>query len=252
MTDFTQFASALLDPDAQAPSQIASINQQFADERFSIYRNNLMASLCGALADTFPVVVQLVGLEFFNATARAFIRQQPKRSPLLTWVGADFAEFIAVFEHTATMPWLTHVARIEFARLKAYHAANTIEMNVDALTALVSNPIDLMNTGVFLRADVTVLTSPFAAYSVWAAHQDEGDLTKINIGSAESCLVYRNQLDVECVKIGSDQAIFINALANGKTFSEAQIQASLSNSEFQLSQSFLLLIQARALSGLRQ
>ena len=251
MTHFTQFSAALLDPQAPVPVQILSSDRAINHGRFNIYRNNMMSSLCGALVDTFPVVVQLVGLEFFNATARAFVRQQPKRSPLLTWIGADFAEFIAVFEHTAALPWLAHVARLEYARLKAYHCANTIEMDIDSLRALVSRPVVLLNTGVFFRAEFAVLTFPFAAYSIWAAHQNNGDLATIKTESAESCIVFRSDHTVHCVKISPDQAIFINALSNGKTFAQAQEQACLNDPDFQLSQSFLLLIQTRAISGLR-
>ena len=252
MNDQDLFAQALLDPNIAPPLQIYAGNPAKAELRFNIYRNNVMASLCVALADTFPVFVQLVGLDFFNASARAFIRQQSKRSPLLTWIGTDFADFIAAFEHTASMPWLADVARIEFARLQALHATNTIEMNHDVLQALVQKPLSLPNTGVFFREGLAVLESPFSAYSIWSAHQDHSDLSKVNVSQAEACLIYRNGHRVVTTILTLSQAVFITALLRAKTFGEAQKLALADDPEFQLSSSFLILIQARALSGLRQ
>ena len=252
MNDQDLFAQALLDPSIAPPTRICTSNPAKAQSRFNIYRNNVVASLSAALADTFPVVVRLVGLDFFNASARAFIRQQSNRSPLLTWIGADFPDFIAAFEHTASMPWLADVARIEFARLQALHAANTIEMNHDVLQALVQKPLSLPDTGVFFREGLAVLTSPFSAYSIWFAHQDHSDISQINVSQAEACLIYRNGHNVVTTILTASQAVFITALLRAKTFGEAQKLARADDPEFQLSSSFLILIQARALSGLRQ
>lgn len=252
MTDQALFAQALLDPSTAPPLPISTANHANVESRLNIYRNNMMASLCNALADTFPVIVQLVGLEFFNACARTFIRQQTKRSPLLTWIGADFAEFIAAFEHTAAMPWLADVARIEYARLKAFHAANTIEMNDKALQTLVQQPLSLINTAVFFREGVAVLRSPFAAYSIWLAHLQESELSKVKLSRAESCLIYRTGHEIGTKFLTLGQAAFIDALMQAKTFSEAQKQALICDPEFQLSSAFLVLIQTRSLSGLLQ
>ena len=252
MNDQDLFAQALLDPSIAPPTQICTTNPAKAQSRFNIYRNNVVASLSAALADTFPVIVQIVGLDFFNASARTFIRQQSNRSPLLTLIGADFPDFIAAFEHTASMPWLADVARIEFARLQALHAPNTIEMSHEVLQALVQKPLSLPDTGVFFREGLAVLSSPFSAHSIWSAHQDHRDLSKIKVSLAEACLIYREGHRVTTTILSSSQAVFLKALLQADTFGEAQRQARIEDPEFQLSPSFLVLIQARLLSGLRQ
>ena len=68
------FAAALLDPAAPCPSGLVTWNGSDAAQRFGVYRNNVTVSLIDAVADTFPVVQQLVGADFFRAMAGAFVR----------------------------------------------------------------------------------------------------------------------------------------------------------------------------------
>ena len=61
------FANALTDPAQPCPPGLISWNQSDVAQRFAVYRNNVMASLVDALADTFVVTQELVGPEFFRA-----------------------------------------------------------------------------------------------------------------------------------------------------------------------------------------
>ena len=78
------FAAALLDPAAPCPPGLVTWNGSDAAQRFGVYRNNVTVSLIEALADTFPVVQQLVGQAFFHAMAGEFVRRSPPVSPILT------------------------------------------------------------------------------------------------------------------------------------------------------------------------
>ena len=62
-TDEAVFAKALLNPHAPVPPAVARANGGDPQEAFNVYRNNVMASLVDALADTFPITVQLLGEE---------------------------------------------------------------------------------------------------------------------------------------------------------------------------------------------
>lgn len=78
-----EFATALLDPKAACPSGLQAWNRSDPQPRLAVYRNNVVSSLIGALADTFPVVQALVGVDFLHAMAGVFVRQHPPRSRLL-------------------------------------------------------------------------------------------------------------------------------------------------------------------------
>jgi hypothetical protein len=118
------FAEALLARDFDCPPGLRTWNGSDPGTRFAVYRNNLVVSLVDALADTYPVVQEMVGVEFFRAMAREFVRVQPPASPVLAHYGAGFAEFIEDFPPAAGLPYLPDLARLELMRVEVYHAAD--------------------------------------------------------------------------------------------------------------------------------
>jgi len=176
----TAFADALLDPEAGVPPGLTSWNGSDPGRRFAVYRNNVVVSLIDALADTYPVVQQLVGDEFFRAMARVFAFAQPPVSPVMAHYGAGFAEFVEGFPPAAALPYLADVARLEYLYVQVYHAADEAPA-------------------------VRVLHSRYAVASLWAAHQaDDIDaaLTQVDPEVAENALVLRSGLDVLVMSIG--------------------------------------------------
>src|SRR5215471_6617276 len=85
------------------------------DGRLKVYRNNTFSSLTAALKDSFPVVCQLVDERFFGYAAQEYIRTHPPRAPRLAEYGEDFADFLAGFEPARRLPYLSDVARLEWA-----------------------------------------------------------------------------------------------------------------------------------------
>ena len=82
------WGTALLDPDRAVPAGLVTWNGSDPAQRFAVYRNNVTVSLMQALADTFPVCAASVGEARFRDLARAFVRAQPPRSPVLARYGA--------------------------------------------------------------------------------------------------------------------------------------------------------------------
>ena len=104
------FVRALLDPTLPAPPGLATWNGSDPALRFAVYRNNVVVSLVAALADTFPVVRELVGADFFTAMARLYVAEQPPSSPVLAHYGDGFADWLAQFEPAANLPYLADMA----------------------------------------------------------------------------------------------------------------------------------------------
>ena len=71
------------------------------DARLNIYRNTYLAGLVGALRISYPAVRKLVGDEFFEGAARAFIDAHPARSAYLNEYGAQLGDFLANFPPAA-------------------------------------------------------------------------------------------------------------------------------------------------------
>lgn len=124
MSTQAAFAAALLDMQRPCPEGLLSANGADPASRYAVYRNNVQSSLINALAEGYPVVLQLVGDEFFRAMVALYVQRYPPQSPLINDYGKDFAEFIDSFEPAASVPYLADVARLERLRVQAYHAAD--------------------------------------------------------------------------------------------------------------------------------
>src|SRR6267378_6124166 len=92
-----------------------------AAARLSVYRNTFIGTLTNALRLSYPAVHRLVGVEFFETSARMFIEGQPPRSAYLDEYGAAFPEFLARFPAATSVPYLADVARLEWAVNRALH-----------------------------------------------------------------------------------------------------------------------------------
>ena len=132
----------------------------------------MTVSLIDALAGVYPAVQRITGVEFFRAMARFHVRETPPTSPLLFEYGRDFPAFIDRYEYAQTMPWLADTARIERARLDAYHAAD--ERPLTASDAAVR--FDRASRGPRFRASSRdrLVRSRFAAVTIFAANRVDG------------------------------------------------------------------------------
>ena len=110
---------------ARCPDGLAAWNGSDPAARFAVHRNNVVASLVDALAETFPVSQELVGEEFFRAMAKALRAAHRRRARcVLATYGDAFPAFVERFPPAQALPYLADVARLEMARVRAFHAAD--------------------------------------------------------------------------------------------------------------------------------
>lgn len=223
------FAAALLDPSRAVPPGLRAWNGSDPSVRFAVYRNNVVVSLVQALADGFPVVQRLVGDEFFAAMAGLYLRAHPPRSPVLAEYGDGFADWMAGFEPAAGLPYLPDMARLERARVHAYHAADTAAIDVHALAACLSSPDRIDRLRLELHPATTVIVSDWAVASLWAAHQQEGDeaIARVALDRAESALVLREGDEVLVLPVGRADACFVRSLRSAQPLANAVEAAAL-------------------------
>lgn len=244
------FAAALRDPDLPCPAGLTAWNGSDPAPRFAVYRNNVIVSLVDALADSFAVTRELVGEEFFRAMARLFVHAQPPKSPRLTFYGAEFPGFIENFPPAAGLPYLADVARLEYLRVVAYHAADTAPVSSAEIAAALADESSLPALVMSLHPSVAVLPSAAAVVSLWAAHQGLVDLAAVATDTPETALVLRPELDVEVIGIPPAAGIFIAALSHGSPLGKAAEQAAASAPDFDLAATLGLLIQKSAITAL--
>lgn len=238
-----EFAAALLDPGHPGPAGLRAWNGSDPTVRLAVHRNNVVSSLIDGLADTFPVVQTLVGPEFFRAMAAVFVRLSPPRSPLLAFYGADFPPFVADFGPASGLPYLADVARLELARVHAYHAADAAVMTPADCAAVSSTREDVGALRFGLHPSARLVVSTHAVVSLWAAHQqDEVDLSGIALERHESALVLRVGLDVLVLPLPPGGASFTAALLAGQPLARAVDLARTAVADFDSAAVLSLLI----------
>ncbi len=228
--DLAPFARALLAASNTPPPGLMARAGGDLASRFAVYRNNVAASLRTALADSFPVLRQVLGAEFFDAMALAFLRSQPPRSPRMVLWGEALPAWLAAFEPAACVPYAAALARLEWLRLRALHAADQAALPAAQLAAKLADVSQLANARFALHPALGLVGSTHAVVSLWAAHQElalDDDLTlaerlaSIHLAQPETALVLRPADEVLVVLVDPATAQFVAALEAGHTLGDA-------------------------------
>lgn len=245
--DQTAFLTAVLDPAAAVPDGLIGPNGTPAQKRFAVYRNNVAVSLTEALRAAFPVILRIVGEEFFDAMAGVYLRAHPPQSPLMMFYGAQMPDFLMGFEPVATLPYLPDVARLELAMRTSYHAADAPPILPDALQSLA--PDALMSAHLSLAPSVRILRSEWPLYAIYRANT-EADAPAVTPG-AQDVLLTRAEFDPRLSLLPAGGADFIEALAKGATFGAA-FEVASSTPNFDLSPVLGALLTGAAITQIDQ
>lgn len=163
------FASAMFDP-AHAAGALPLCQGPAAAGRLGLYRGGMHAIWRRTLGHVYPVVLALVGDEFFSGLAREYGREMPSDSPDLNQFGARFGDFLATFPHVAELPYLPDMARLEWALHLAHYAPDAQGVAPEALAAM---PADVLEASRWrLHPACTLMASDWQVPALWQAHQE--------------------------------------------------------------------------------
>lgn len=241
----TAFRTAILDPDTPAPDGLVTPEGNSATKRFGIYRNNVAHSLATALAEGFPVLVKLLGEEFFRQMALVYLRIHPPASQLMMHYGAAMPQFLVGFPGTVHLKYLPDVAKLELALRRAYHAGDAAPIDPTTLTAL--DQTTLMDSQLTLAPAVEVLRTTHPALSIWDFNMKDGPNP---VMAAEEILISRTGFDPIALRLPHGGATFVEALLKGNRFGTALGLATSEHADFDLTATLTALIAAQAITGI--
>lgn len=252
MSPHQVWAQALLEPDYPTPADLVTWNGSDPTRRLGVYRNNVIVSLVDALASTFPVTRQLVGEDFFRAMAQQFVRQQPPSSPVLARYGAKLPDFISGFGPAASVPYLGAVARLEWLRLQALHAADATAVPHAALAQCLTEPDALAHARWTLAPCLHLFAAPCAAVSLWAAHQEGSGLAleAVDVDVPEQAWIFRSELDVMVLQTAPGEQALAHALQAGVPLGAAVAQAQATQTDTDLERALALLMRHGLVVGI--
>ncbi|MCL1628986.1 MULTISPECIES: HvfC/BufC N-terminal domain-containing protein [Roseinatronobacter] len=203
-----------------APDGLIAPDPSEVAERFKVYRNNVLHSLTCALAARFPVVKQLVGADFFAPLARAYIAASPPQSPVLLRWGDSFAPFLDGFPPVAHLRFLGDVARLEFARGMACHAADADPISPDALSVA-----NLEQLRLKLHPAVTLFKASTPAVQIWHRHQPGAEAASLTPGPDYAVIARRPDFTILVEQVAPGTFAVLSSLRGGATLGDAAAEA---------------------------
>jgi len=245
-----RMAASLLDPKLAGPEDLRAWNGSDIERRLAVHRNNVLSSLIDALGDTFPVVQELVGEAFFRALCASFVRAKPPQTPVLAQYGAEFPDFVTGFPPAASVPYLADVARLEWMRVLAYHAADAAPVGPEVLEGLFACDGALGDLRITLHPSVCAFRSTFAAVAIWSAHQGIGELAGIDIHAGDCALVLRQGLEVLVLPTTAEAICFVDSLRRGERLDTAIAAATAHAANFDLVALLAALLRRGAVAAL--
>ncbi len=244
MRDRAAFAHALLDAHAPTPQGLRASKGASIDARFAVYRNNVVSGLIDALEDSFPATLRIVGPDFFRAMAQVFVQNAPPRRAVLRAFAHGFPAFMDSFPPAQEIAYLADVARIEAARIEAFHAADCDE-DAEAWARAMSG--DLSSARIALHPSARLVRSHHPIVTIWRMNARDGVIAPVENWTAEHALVYRDANDaIHVEQAPNGAATILSGLRNGETLGDAAGQAIDSASESDLTGVILLLMRTRA------
>lgn len=240
------FTAALLDPSVAPPAFLTTSGTIALADRITVYRNNVMVALTDALRAQFPVSARLVGDEFFTAAARLFALNHLPENPVLIRWGDAFPDFLSTFEPAGSVPYLPDIARLEVAWNRAYHAAEAVSL-YSGMNALLSAD-QVAEIQLIPHPSAQVLSSGYPIVSIWAAHQQEGDVRPPASWSAEDVLVVRPDAQVLMYPLPTGSARFIAEIFGGASVGAAALDAIARSPQLDVPRTLLGLFQTGAIT----
>jgi len=242
----TLFHDALLDGSALTPEGLSDGRGRPAGRRFDVYRNNVAVSLTEALEAGFPAIRSLIGPENFKKVSGLFLRQQPPSTPLIMQYGTEFPAFLEQFAPLSHLRYLGDVARLEQAQREAYHAADRAPVDSGELECL--SPDLMAQSRLDLAPALRVLRSPWPVHGIWRYASESGAPKPAAV--AEDLVITRPEFDPVIKVLPPGGAVFLNALCDARSLTQAAEAALGEAPSFELSRMLALLLEGRAITAI--
>lgn len=213
--------------------------------RLAVYRGNMLAASGHALAAAYPVIVQVVGTEFFEALARAYLTHSPSTSGDLNRYGMQLPAFLEGFPPVRELPYLPDLARLEWAVHSAHYGADASPLDVSRLASVPEGE----QASLYLRLNplCALFDSRYPLARIWEVHQKDyaGELSVQFHDGPFRTLVSRPRFRAQASAISAGEYEFLVATAAGATLSEALDAALRNDPEFALEAALHAWIAAR-------
>ncbi len=198
----------------------------------NIYRNNIQSTLIETLQEIYPLIVKLVGQDFFRLTAQEYIKRYPSRSGDLHEYGAYFSDFLAEFEPLHDLIYLVEVAQFEWICHTLYSAPDHPDFDRKKLADISPDNYDQLHFSVNPASQLRRFYYPILRI-VDLCKKDAAQTLDVDAGGA-NLLIIRSQTDLSLIPLTHAEFTFLDMLSEGKSVSESLNTACLLDNTFNL------------------
>ncbi|MGO9454794.1 MAG: DUF2063 domain-containing protein [Candidatus Binataceae bacterium] len=155
--------------DPQFVSMVAAGPNLGRDDRVQIYRDAYRLRLCDVLREDFPAIARHLGPDRFDRLVGAYLRDFPSQHPSVRHLGRAMGDFIA--RQQDLPPFLSDLARLEWAMTEVFDARDSDAIDVDVLRDVAQ---DRWADLVFVPIPALVLLrAEYQVHEVWAGTAPE-------------------------------------------------------------------------------
>lgn len=243
------FAKALLDSDETLLRNEVVSDGISASERIDIYRSNILTTLTNVLESVYPVILRLVGNDYFRQVARGFVGRHPPRQRSLIAYGVEFPRYLATQPSAAAYPYLCDVARLEWACHQAFHAPDAKSSNFARLLDVPAKAWP--GARVRLTPSLQLIQSDYPIDRIWRENQPdclEPSLIELRFEETFTS-VARRDVEVQLRSHPAAEFKFISMLKAGNRLQIAYAAAALTDNNLDIEALLRDWIEARLVVG---
>jgi len=212
-----EFAN-LLNGDSQSPISSMLVTNSNVDksEQLNIYQSSMKGSLQKVLKDLYPISHKLVGEEFYIYLMESYIQKTFSTNFDIANYGKDFSIFIENFPHAQSLPYLSNMAKLEWAWHRVFISENVqSKFDFNRLAecyAFQGEKITFSLTPSFL------ISSPYPIHEIWHANQNDDANSKEIVLTANKeyfLFICRQDLEMRIELLSKNEWQLLSLISEG-------------------------------------
>lgn len=197
-----------------------------------IHQNTMISSLIQTLVDTYPLIVSLMGDEFFKVMAKEYIKRYPSRSGNLYEYGAYFEDFMKEYAPVTDFVYLSEVAHFEWVCRTLSTASDHAGFNPSLLQTLPEEDYQQLHFNLHPASYLMQCQYPLLSIiDLCLGKRDE--VVNLKEGGLYLC-IFRQELTTKLLPLTEAEFLFLTSLQDGQTLHDALESAFAVDDEFDL------------------
>jgi hypothetical protein len=242
--------AAILDHSREPAAELIVARGIAPAARLDIYANTARVNFIETLALSFPVVMRLVGADYFRQCGRDYHARHPSRHGDLQHVGAHFAEYLAERHQATEYSYLADVAALEWAYQESLVAADAPPLDLERLATV--DPGGHAALRFLTHPAVRWVESAFPIFDIWSSNQEsvvEPPLVDLGAGG-QRVLIHRSGDATLLRALSRPELVFLRALDAG--FAAAVDAAAAADDEFDAADTLRQLVALQVITDFQQ